>query len=160
MNILQLTINAVEADSCWSACVCSRVHVCLPFQHALLQAESHACVLLLHVLKSKSTLAQWGLYSGPTTCRCGSAEDTAGHLRCPPLQRECTLLDLSNNNNIAETTAQFWINYVWRHESPHVLNKKLFVTGVKLTDVVLVSAECCHATDLTSHEAFLKYIVI
>jgi len=68
--------------------------------------------LRIGVVRSKSTLAQWGLYSGPTMCRCGSAEDTAGHLRCPLLPRGCTLLDLSNNNNIAETTVEFWMNYL------------------------------------------------
>jgi len=69
--------------------------------------------LRTRVVRSKSTLAQWGLYSGANMCRCGSAEDTAGHLRrCPLLPRGCTLLDLSNNNNIAETTVEFRMNYV------------------------------------------------
>ena len=65
------------------------------------------------VVRSKSTLAQWGLNSGPALCRCDSAEDTAGHLlRCPLPSRGCALLDLSNNNNIAEATVKFWMNYV------------------------------------------------
>jgi len=34
--------------------------------------------------------------------------------------------------------------------------EKNYVTRVQLSDVVLVTAECCHATDPTSHEAFLK----
>jgi len=36
--------------------------------------------------------------------------------------------------------------------------RKNYVTRVQLSDVVLVTAECCHVTDPASHEVFLKYI--
>jgi len=38
--------------------------------------------------------------------------DTFFNAHCFQVDAQCMLLDLSNNNNIAETTMEFWMNYV------------------------------------------------
>jgi len=83
-----------QHQASWSACT----WISRPWRH-------WRCLnrLRTRVVRTRSTLAKWGLLNGPTQCRCGFMEDTAPHLlRCPLFTQKCWQAVLLLYNDTAE----------------------------------------------------------
>ena len=60
--------------------------------------------------RCKVSMKEWGYTASDTTCQCGTEQQDMTHLiRCPLLERQCTMPDLAEFNDSVKACVSHWL---------------------------------------------------